>query len=196
MQKPTIHTDNCLKRAQELFKKGDEINLIYSALELRLGIECRLKQYLEGHNYSVKKLRKEYRLDKLNKSVIAHLKFNDKVAKVKIFEANSNKTLVLTYTPVRAELVKIGQQLGRYLHVSYEKIKIGMFKRLLKRGIKELSFSNRGDLIGSPLFDSTKKPYQGVAYILFKDRQKEKEFKKYFKEGKTININVKYCTIN
>ncbi|MBA4143936.1 MAG: hypothetical protein H0X43_13360 [Nitrosospira sp.] len=37
----------CLKRVDKLLKAGTEASLLYAALELRYGVEARMKEYLE-----------------------------------------------------------------------------------------------------------------------------------------------------
>jgi len=149
MNKIIIDTENCLKRAQRLFDQGTKISLIYAALELRLGIEYRLKQYLEHYDDIPKKHKETYRLNNLNRTILNHLKVNDKIVRVTFSNEKLKKPVVFYYTPVRPKLVEIGGRLGAFLHYPIDNIK--KLKELVAEGIKELSLSNKGTLMGPPL---------------------------------------------
>ncbi len=189
--KKFVTTEHCLRRAQKLYRKRKDIYLIYAALELRFGIEYRLKEFLEPHEYIPKNLKKSYRLDNLNNAILKYLKINDKMARVTLIHPKNKAKLILYYTPVRKKLIEVGQKLGDYLH--YPIGDIETLKKLLAEGLKELEFSSKGDLMGPPLgrFENGKPKTCNFVSVL-KDHKKEKYIKTFAQQGDKIMINIEY----
>lgn len=189
MEKITIDTENCLKRARKLFKQRTKISLVYAALELRLGIECRLKQYLEPYDHIPKKYKETYRLNNLNRTILNHLKVNDKIVQVTIHHEKLKKPVVFYYTPVRPKLVEIGGKLGDFLHYPVDNIE--KLKELLAEGLKELSLSNKGTLLGPPLA-KTKNGKPKMMNMVSLVKHNEKIPKVLLEKGTKLIVDIKY----
>jgi hypothetical protein len=186
-----ITVDKGLKRAKKLIRKGDKLSLVYAALELRFGIECRLKEILEPHKQIPEKFKNAYQLNSLNKTVLRYLKINNKIARVVFKHPKKKNKLVLFYTPVRPVLITIGQKLGNYLH--YPPKDITTLKKLLLDGVKELEFSNKGDLMGPPLGKRKEGKLKTCNMnIQIKNRKKEKLFKPFMQMGDEVIMDVDY----
>ena len=189
MKKIIIDAEKCLQRAWKLLKQNKEMSLVYAALELRLGIECRLQQYLEPHGHIPKRHRETYHLNKLNKTVLNYLRINDKIVKVTMRHKKLKKPMILYYTPVRPKLVEIGGKLGDYLH--YPIGDIENLKQLLAKGIEELSLSNMGTLMGPPLgkVENGKPKTMNIISLL---KRGEKIPKVLLEKGTELVVDIEY----
>ncbi|MCG8291981.1 hypothetical protein [Pseudomonas entomophila] len=154
-----------LARGLDLYAKGEfqPEFLFYSALELRFGIESRLREYIEYQEHVSLKKKRGWQISELNRTVEAA--FSGCVSEVHVI-AHSNNYPVMKwrYTPVTPELQGIGEKLGGYLHapkandlVSSEQWR--EFDSLLKRGFELLKYACEGSLLGVPLIDSESKLY-------------------------------------
>ena len=144
-----------LRRAQRELLSGDDERLFYAALELRAGIEARLKEYLK-HAQDVPSGRKrDWQIAKLSLSVAKAFRFQ-RVARVRILDAHSKKVrATVFYTPVSDPLKALGERLGDYLHaLDYRPPTSdwwGSFRTTVEIGCKLLEESTFGQLLGPPL---------------------------------------------
>jgi len=189
MKKIVIDAENCIRRARILLKQDKEMSLVYAALELRLGIECRLQQYLEPHGHIPKRCRETYRLNKLNRTILNYLKINDKIVKVTVRHKKLKKPMILYYTPVRPKLVDIGGKLGDYLHCPISSIE--NLRKLLTKGIEELSLSSMGTLMGPPLgkVENGKPKTMNIISLV---KRGEKIPKVLLKKGAELVVDIEY----
>ena len=188
--KNPVEVGRCLSRIHQLLRKKNDISLIYAALELRLGIECRLKEILDSHDEIPHRQKKSYELDKLNKTVLRYLKINDKVARVTLINNRESCKIVLFYTPVREKLIKIGQRLGAFLH--YPIKDVSLLRGLLLVGLSELEFSNKGELMGPPLSKRESGSATCDFITLLKDPNRVKQVRPFMRKGTMIKMEVKY----
>jgi hypothetical protein len=107
-----------LKRARVQLDRQSYEGLFYAALELRCGIEARIREYLESHTHIPNKRKKEWKLSNLNKTTLKYFGDTNRVTQVIIQPSKPpSKEVVCYYTPVTPELISIGQRLGDLLHV-------------------------------------------------------------------------------
>lgn len=103
-----------LARAETLRKERDSASLTYAALELRLGIEARLKEYVDlvvGVSESVKS---RWEIAKLGKTLESKYGLADGMQI--IFVTLNEQRVQFMYVPVSTRLQQIGGLLGGYLH--------------------------------------------------------------------------------
>ena len=129
--------------------------MFYAALELRAGIEARLREYLEHALDVPKKEKREWAIAKLGLSVDRAFQF-DRVARVDIRERTNGKLLLrVFYTPVSKELRTLGGRLGDYLHVNVYRgpndLWWGEFRTTVEIGCHLLEEAVAGDLLTQPL---------------------------------------------
>jgi len=141
-----------LKRARQLLDDGNLESLFYAALELRSGIEARLREYLEVAEDISEKRKQGWRIVKLGKDIEKAFKLGDKIVQL-IFYADGGKTASIYHTPVRLKLRKQAQQLGDYLHAMKKYRKQDdpwwkSFKSLLDETYNGLDFATKGTLLG------------------------------------------------
>jgi len=104
-----------LKRAGELFNAGGVANLLYAALEIRLGAEARQSQYAEAWDHIPKRYRDNYRLTDVGRALDQAFKTGDKVIAItQIWDAETQ--LTYSFAPVSRELRRVCEQFGNYLH--------------------------------------------------------------------------------
>ncbi|HEY4656274.1 MAG TPA: hypothetical protein VIH22_17275 [Cyclobacteriaceae bacterium] len=175
-----------LGRARDRLVEANPEALFYTALELRCGIEARLKEYFDAQAETTKKKRKGWQISKLAKQVEAVFKAREKVIRLVVFDPETNSVISdAFYTPVTSKLQKLGEQLGGYLHASDKKRSkngqwLAVFREKLNETYRELEFSVSGTLMAPPL-EHTKKPGK-LFFCLTGDQTK------LFPPGKRIGI--------
>lgn len=105
-----------LERTERLRKQEDTASLMYAALELRCGIEARLKEYATNVIGISKTQAREWEITKLGRTLESSYGLGDAMLLIFI-TLSSGQTGQFLYAPVSAQLRKIGKMAGDYLHV-------------------------------------------------------------------------------
>lgn len=146
----------CLDRLKARMDEGSQDALVYAALELRFGVEARLREYIETIEHIPKAQKKEWEVAKLGRSLQSAYRTGDKIMIFTIHFPEDGAELRLLYTPVTKRLQDIAKRLGNILHVPRE-TQPGEAKwwktlrALLDEGFPLLTLANSGELIGLPL---------------------------------------------
>lgn len=104
-----------LKRCKKLRKSGDAPSLFYAALELRCGIEARMKEYAHHAPGLSKSQKKEWEIKKLGRTLEEAYGLGNKIVVLLIRVSEAPPTQFL-FAPVCDRLQDIGKRLGDYLH--------------------------------------------------------------------------------
>jgi hypothetical protein len=135
---------------------GSPEDLIYAALELRTGVEVRLKQYLDYQHHVPAKLRRGYQIPNLGKTAQNTFKSSEIVGRFTFFDAEGRELAKFLYTPVTKSLQVKAERCGDYLH-ALNNARVGdeqwwqELRSLLAEGLEELRFALQGTLLGMPL---------------------------------------------
>ena len=191
---------NHLSRAKDLFAKAETNTdcYFYCALELRFGIESRLREYLQYQDHVTAKKKNGWQIAALGKEI--ELAFSGCVQEVRIeVWSGGFPMLRCKYTPVTPELRGIGEQLGNYLHAPKtddlrELEQWKDFEGKLSLGLKLLDYSCSGSLLGVPLVESGKKKGIKTGRInLSISPEQNGVMKELFKQKKEIEFKVSYA---
>jgi hypothetical protein len=93
-----------LERIEGLLKDKTEANLLYAALELRCGVEARMKEYLDPLDHIPKSQKKEWAIPKLGLSIENAFRTGDKIMLFTVRSRKQNAEYTLMYTPVSSRL--------------------------------------------------------------------------------------------
>ena len=150
-------TRDYLLRARGMLDENKPHTLFYAALELRFGIEARLRKYLNIINELSEKKKKGWQIAILDKNIESIFRQGNKLVKLEFFDSYQNRLVELIYTPVSKKLVHDGEKLGELLHSnSHYKTQIkNWFEEtqvFLEKIYLELELANKGTLLGPPLF--------------------------------------------
>src|ERR1700761_2042601 len=86
------------ERARALFERGDYASLLYAALEIRLGVEARMREYLQQIEHIPQREKKHWEIAKLRRSLNNAYKTGDKAMLwTTIFRADG-ASVTLLYT--------------------------------------------------------------------------------------------------
>ncbi|MEQ1775193.1 MAG: hypothetical protein ABL891_15555 [Burkholderiales bacterium] len=146
-----------LARAEDRLAEGSAEALFYSALEIRCGIESRIKQYLAAQAHISKAKKSGWKIAKLAKGIEAAFRTGDQIVEFSIMDGPKGKVLAtFLYTPVTSRLQKLGQQLGNYLHVTTlptnrDEVWWSELRAMLEESIHLLRMATTGELLGAPL---------------------------------------------
>lgn len=111
-----IHATHYLARAEACLDYNTPDGLFYAALELRCGVEARMKQYLDMQSQLSKKQKRGYQIAKLGRKIEEVFESADRYVRLTV-EDNSGTVLVeLYYTPVTAPLRKHAEWCPDLLH--------------------------------------------------------------------------------
>lgn len=111
-----------LARAKQLLTSAEKANLIYAALELRCGVEARLKEHASVAVGVSKAQLGQYEIRKLSKTVYEAFGLGDTFLLV-LLQLVDGRVGQFTYAPVSSQLQDIAARLGDYLHaVPHERV--------------------------------------------------------------------------
>jgi len=186
-----------LERARGRFAEGSHQALFYAALELRCGIEQRIREYSSLQKQISKRLQKGWRITHLGKDLNKVFKARNMVIEFTIIdEIKGDPIIILYYTPVTPGLQNICKKLENYLHAMREYLPDESewwqdFKWLLKRGIKGLESATKGNLMGIPLIN----PKTNELTMHTQFERNDSLFEKLgavLKETQQMNFRVRY----
>lgn len=186
-----------LKRARiQLDSKTCE-GLFYAAFELRSGIEARMQEYLEGHKHISKRKKEEWRLGNLDKTILKYFGDTNRVTQVIVHQCEKPEDkIIVYYTPVTPELIKLGQKLGDLLHAQKTSIpKDSEFwdstRSNLEKAYKLLKISNQGSLMGPPVFLNKK---EGKVNMIANPESSEElsKMQSMMQKGKQMQFEIKH----
>ena len=151
------HSLQYRNRARKRLDEGTKEALFYAALEIRLGIEVRLKEYLAVQDHISKAKKKGWKVANLGKSIESTFRTGDKIARFTVLHGKTQEILsVLLYTPVSRKLQGMGQHMGKYLHALRPENTLSeewwsQFRTFLEGAWQELKRATSGQLLGVPL---------------------------------------------
>lgn len=189
-----VSTESYVSRVEELLRRGDEASLLYAALELRCGVEGRMKEYLDPLEHIPKALKKEYSVVKLGRTVDSAFQMTDQICLFTV-ALPDGETVVLKYIPVPKRLQQIAARVGDALHFSGEDSADdpkwwGQLRNIVEEGHDWLSFVATGDLMGLPLINLKTK--QTVLRIVFKSEDPRRDRLDRLAQGAEHLIRVAY----
>jgi len=163
-----------LKRMKVRMSEDSDEALIYAALELRCGVEARLKEYIWTIEHIPKSQKKEWAVAKLGRSLESAYRTGDKMMVFTITFPEDNAQLQLLYTPVTKRLQDIANRVGDFLHAPRDDHVVesdwwGELRNLLNEAYPLLELANAGELIGLPLLHRPTKKLNMNAVILESD---------------------------
>ncbi|ULU26981.1 hypothetical protein [Dyella terrae] len=159
LQKHAIDPKAHLARASDLFNAGGLDNLLYAALEIRLGTEARQAQYARSWDHIPKRFKDSYRTTEVGRALEEAFQVGDKVVRMTHVVDDEGTSVSFTYTPVSRELRRVCEQFGNYLHHrgwhrAYEEDAEGWveaLRRLVVTGLIHLKVATSGELLGPAL---------------------------------------------
>jgi len=152
-----FHSKECLARARTLLDQTQPESLFYAALELRFGVEARMKEYLAAQQHISEAKKEGWRIAKLAKNLESAFRLGDKVVEFTVLDKGTKEPLhTLYYTPVTSGLQKMAKRLGNYLHANSPAQAqndqwCGDFRNFLESVWAELRKATTGTLLGPPL---------------------------------------------
>jgi hypothetical protein len=186
-----------LERARERFAEESHQALFYAALELRCGIEQRIREYSSVQKQISRKIQNGWRITHLGRDLNKVFKARNMVIELTIIdETKGDPIIILYYTPVTPGLQNICKKLENYLHAMEESQPDESdwwqdFKWLLKRGIKGLESATKGNLMGVPLIN----PKTNELTMHTQFERNDSLFEKLsavLKETQQMNFKVRY----
>jgi hypothetical protein len=152
----SVASADYVDRMKALVDEDTPPSLIYAALELRCGVEARLREYIETIDHIPKAQKKEWAVAKLGRSIESAYRTGDKIMIFSIIFPEDGAQLRLMYTPVSKRLQEIAKRLGDYLHAPRpNEIENPAWWQQLRDLLKEayplLMLACSGELIGLPL---------------------------------------------
>lgn len=187
------------KRAESLFLTRDDASLIYCALELRLGVESRMREYLEPLSHIPKAHKKEWAVSKLGKNIKKAFKIEEKISCFTIqHPSGSGATLTLRYIPIARRLQDLTAKVGVYLHhPGFNKLtnqaERQNLRTLLDEALNWLHYANSGEFIGAPLMRDGKTIHSTI--YLSSEGERAAEILEFTAESTAKNIHVTYMDI-
>ncbi|KAI2693230.1 hypothetical protein [Pseudomonas sp. TNT3] len=191
---------NHLSRATDLFARAQSNTdcYFYCALELRFGIESRLREYLQYQSHVAQKKKNGWQIAALGRDVEQAFYGCTKEVRVEIW-SDGFPMIRCKYTPVTPQLRAIGEQLGNYLHAPKtddlrEMEQWSDFESKLDLGLRLLTYSCSGILLGVPLVSpSAKKGVNKTANMnLSLSPDQNDLMKELYRQKKQIEFKVSY----
>lgn len=195
MEEYTITSRCYLSRALQRLKSSRPEDLFYAALELRCGIEARLQEYLNPHEFIPRARRREWHAGKLHKTAEQNFQIGDKVQRFRIYEGGTHLA-TLYYVPVTSRLKTIAERVGEYLHAGKEYHAPhddywATFRVLLEEGAKLLEEATEGTLLG-PVLVNRKTGQALMLEELLSDDLRQSNNRLLQLKGKSVQVEVTY----
>ncbi|WP_374478106.1 hypothetical protein [Zoogloea sp.] len=176
-------------------REGTEEALIYAALELRCGVESRLKEYIETIEHIPKAQKKEWAVAKLGRSLESAYRTGDKIMIFTIRLAENAGDIQLLYTPVTKRLQDIANRVGDFLHaVRHESVSNPDWWKELRGLLDEayplLKLATSGQLIGLPLLHRPTKTT--TMRVVFEGEGERSALVAKLAQGETHVVSVQY----
>ncbi len=191
-----VDSQTYLERARLQLDNQSHEGIFYAAFELRCGIEARMQEYMEGHGHIAKRKKEEWKLGNLDKTILKYFGDPNRITQVIISQRiKPHEKFIAYYTPVTPELIKLGQRLGDLLHrqkkfILPEDAFWTKSRGVLEKAYNLLEISNRGTLMGPPIWNKKTKTANIIAVV---SCSKELEiYKNIIQEGKLIDVNIKH----
>jgi len=146
-----------LKNAKEFLATNSTQGLFYAALNLRFGIEFRIRQYASSMQEYLSYKRNIRSTSSLYKSIESAFKINDRIIKLSIAVSHKENVICILYhTPITSKINKLKGVLGEYLHITEETntkstVWLNQFKNYLIETSTELENVLRGKLLAPPI---------------------------------------------
>lgn len=183
-----------LKRCKERRDSGSLQDLLYAALELRMGVEARLVETVQAIDGLTVAQRRQWKVVHLAKTLQAvNWSNGDDILVMLCHLREPDETLELHYFPVTSRLTEIVGRLGDFLHrneriVSDQTAVHRELSALVRDGYGQLLMANSGELLGLPQID----PKTGSLNVILKlqdDDPRAAVLQKAFTSGRKYSIN-------
>lgn len=190
-----VSSRDYLKRAKWCLRQTDNKYLFYAAFEIRCGVEARMQEYLGAQKHISKRKKQGWKIATLGKNIESVFKLGQKDAVLKLRDEKTNELLLeARYTPVKAELKKRTQKIGKYLHSMTKKHDCDdQFWKYLRTELEimvaQLEEATSGRMLG-PVMQHPDKKSAYVNYELVTDEDHEAS-KMISKTEKTI-LQIEY----
>lgn len=187
-----------LERARYQLDTNFHENLFYACLNLRCGVEARMRSYLEPYEHISKTQKNEWNLGKLNSSCEHYFKTHQQIQKIQLFSKEGIPLSILYYIPVSLHLIKNANKLGNYLHdmKAYREKNDPWwieFRTLLEDTYSWLDFTCQGKLLGPAMW----KPSESMTASLNVELiEKSIALPEMLKKGDHATAKVEYFPIN
>jgi hypothetical protein len=152
----TASSNSFLERARELIARFDETQdpcfFFYCALELRMGIEARLFEYLEAAARSGENLPRfntDYNAEKLLKKLGAVSKDALEPTVFTVTLEGDPSSASFEYTPVTPELARMHNRLGGFLHFNFFRQNPNWLYRFRLKDRGSMSLADHRDFLGT-----------------------------------------------
>lgn len=126
-----------LARAQALCKMHDKASLIYAALELRCGVEARLKEHVAVAHGVSKNQVEQWEINKLARTLDEAFGLGDTFLIV-FASMSDGRSCQFIYAPVNTRLREIAKRCGDYLHaIRPDRVEMSEFWKELQSMVEE-----------------------------------------------------------
>ncbi len=190
--KYSVRSKDYLARAQQERNANDTARLLYSAFELRAGVEARLHEYRDAIRDG--KRDNTWQVRVLKRDIESIVEKHEKVVAIYFLDPETGGRVPIRYVPVSDELKSIAERLGDYLHcLNLTKLRrkgfLSELETLLDRGITLLSEAVSGELLSPPMWKN--KPIKGALFIF--DDEKVPTF---CKKGNDVRFEAELVVIS
>jgi hypothetical protein len=184
-----------LSRALQRLESSRLEDLYYAAFELRCGVEARLQEYLDPHEFIPVKKRRDWHSGNLHMTATKAFQTGDAVQRACVYDSNDAHIVTLYYVPVTTRLKTISEMLGAHLH-SAKKYRCESddywvtFRALLDEGSKLLADATAGTLLG-PIMINEKTGIASMPAELLTERE-ETSHPLMLLRGKSVRVEITY----
>lgn len=196
MEKYAVSSSSFSERASALAASDRRADLLYAALELRLGIEARVQSYVHANEQISNQLKKGYHAGKLTSALRATHSDGRNVAIIEVRPKSGSDGCRFEFIPLSSNLSSAYDKLGNFLHYkekgpSFTDEWWGQLGVLLPAACKDLEVCVRGNLLGVPLWKRSTNQLSLKIELPNGDHRLDL-IKGLFESGKEHEIGVEY----
>lgn len=150
----SISSLSYLDRARGRLGENTEEALVYAALEIRCGVEARLREYLEPQPHIPAKTKTDYRIKRLGAAAETVTPSEERLTRFAVYDEGRVLLTEVFFTPVSSRLKDLAGRCGDLFHAQTEIRDADWWdetRSWVEEAWEELRRANLGELLGTPL---------------------------------------------
>jgi len=152
---PTL-TYHFAQRAAALASTGSKADILYAALEVRMGVEARLQSYVQANNQVSAALKKGWQIPKLFKGLERTFSNSSQVVEF-VTSVPGIEPVKMHFIPISSRLKCHAERFGNALHVTADSHSSEQWWNELelsvREAIRDLEICGQATLLGVPLLE-------------------------------------------
>ncbi|WP_146093124.1 hypothetical protein [Xanthomonas arboricola] len=183
-------------RAKALIHGRTRAELLYAALEVRMGVEARLQSYVQASSQVSSALKRGWEIHKLFKGLEGTFSNSNQVVELEVSAlGNDSDSALMHFIPVRKRLRDCVVRFGNALHYTRDSHSSEEWWKVLEESVvaavRDLEVCSKATLLGVPLQNSSSTQVQ-LKFEFRKDDPRIAVVQRFAVSGQGLSFRVSY----